>query len=176
MIIGSDLVLGVANAADAARQREAMAKLQKLNNGKSELATASNASATRQFDRSEGVASDSWSAHVSDSGSPRAEAQPQVAAHTPRTRVIESSSSESNVYTQFEAVLLQNMVEEMMPKDSQAMFGSGTAGNMWKSMLAEKIAEQIAKSGALGIAEQIEAGQNALTSARAAANKNIGDA
>lgn len=174
MIIGSDLVLGVANAADAVRQREAMAKLQKLNNGKSELATAASSSAARQPDGSTSVAADTWSAQVSESGSHGAKTQ--TVAHTPRTRVIENSSSESDVYTQFEAVLLQNMVEEMMPKDSQAMFGSGTAGNMWKSMLAEKIAEQIAKSGALGIAEQIAAGQEALTSARAAANTKTGDA
>lgn len=172
MTIGSDLILGVANAADGVRQREAIAKLQTLNNGKSDLAaSAAYPASEMQSRRSESSASDGWSAHVADSQS----SGTQSVAHTPRPRMIQTSDKEAEVYTQFEAVLLQNMVEEMMPKDSEAMFGSGTAGNMWKSMLAEKIAEQIAKSGALGIAEQIAAGQNAIKSARAA-NTNTGDA
>jgi Rod binding domain-containing protein len=36
--------------------------------------------------------------------------------------------------------------------------GSGTAGKMWKSMLAEKIAAEIARTGTLGIAKQLASG------------------
>jgi Rod binding domain-containing protein len=62
------------------------------------------------------------------------------------------------VHVQFEALLLQNMVEAMMPEDSEALMGSGTAGKMWKSMLAEKIAAEIARTGTLGIAKQLASG------------------
>lgn len=171
MIIGSDLVLGVANAADAAKQREAMAKLQKLNTDRSAATTHADISA-RPEDTAD--ASSRWSAEVRNAAVPHA--RMQTVGHAPRVREPEASSKEAEAYTQFEAVLLQNMVEGMMPKDSDAMFGSGTAGNMWKSMLAEKIAEQIARSGTLGIAKQIAAGQNALAAARAASDMKVGDA
>jgi len=77
-----------------------------------------------------------------------------------------------DVYVQFEALLLKNMVEAMMPEDAEAVFGSGTAGKIWKSMLAEKVAEQIARSGSIGIAKQIAAGE----ASSAAAKKKAGDA
>jgi flagellar protein FlgJ len=57
-----------------------------------------------------------------------------------------------------------------MPRDSEAMFGSGTAGMIWKSMLAEKVAAEIARTGTLGIAKQIAAGE-AVRSAAAAPSK-----
>jgi Rod binding domain-containing protein len=60
---------------------------------------------------------------------------------------------------QFEAVLLQNMIEAMMPEDDSAVYGSGTAGSVWKSMMAEKVATEIARTGRLGIAKQIAAGE-----------------
>jgi Rod binding domain-containing protein len=50
------------------------------------------------------------------------------------------------------------MIEAMLPKDTEALMGSGTAGNIWKSMLAEKIAAEIARTGTLGIAKQIASG------------------
>jgi len=43
----------------------------------------------------------------------------------------------------------------MLPKDSSNVFGQGTAGDMWRSMLAEQVAQQIAKSGALGLAKRL---------------------
>jgi Rod binding domain-containing protein len=58
------------------------------------------------------------------------------------------------------------MVESMMPEDSQAMFGSGTAGSVWKSMLAEKVAAEIARSGVIGIAKQVAAAEAAVQAAK----------
>jgi len=58
-------------------------------------------------------------------------------------------------YQKFEAFVLQSFVEAMLPKDAQSVFGSGTAGDVWKGMLAEKIGAEIAQSGGIGIAEQL---------------------
>jgi hypothetical protein len=54
-----------------------------------------------------------------------------------------------------ESVLLKSMIEEMMPKDAPDVFGSGVAGDVWRSMLSEKIANEVAKSGALKIADRL---------------------
>lgn len=50
---------------------------------------------------------------------------------------------------QFEGMVLQTMIASMLPKESVKLFGTGSAGEMWKSLLAEKIAGQIAASGRL---------------------------
>jgi Rod binding domain-containing protein len=57
--------------------------------------------------------------------------------------------------TQFEAMMLSSFVGELLPKDSGEVFGQGMAGDMWRSMLAEQVSTQIAKSGKLGLARRL---------------------
>ncbi len=57
--------------------------------------------------------------------------------------------------TQFEAMMLGTFVGELLPKDASSVFGQGTAGDMWRSMLAEQVSLQIAKSGKLGLARRL---------------------
>ncbi len=144
MATNNDIVLGVTRAADAAKQRAAVSRLEKLS-GKtvgSADATAPTADPAQE-----------WTTAV------------RVAADTSRPAVVrtsggvhEAAGKKADAYVQFEALLVQNMIESMMPKDAEAVFGSGTAGQVWKSMLAEKIAAEIARTGTLGIAKQIAAG------------------
>ena len=47
---------------------------------------------------------------------------------------------------------MQVMIQSMLP-NMEAVYGSGLAGDMWKSMLAEKLAEATAKQGGLGLAD-----------------------
>ncbi|MFT3732399.1 MAG: rod-binding protein [Hyphomicrobium sp.] len=56
---------------------------------------------------------------------------------------------------QFEALYLRQMLEEWMPKDSAELFGEGTAGSVWRSMLADQMATTLSKSGTMGIAQLI---------------------
>ncbi|HRN88920.1 rod-binding protein [Hyphomicrobium sp.] len=58
----------------------------------------------------------------------------------------------------FEAFVLQTFIQEMMPKEAEGVFGSGVAGDFWRSMMAEKMAEQVAERGELGIADLVRAG------------------
>ena len=51
---------------------------------------------------------------------------------------------------EFEATLLNSFVGELLPKDAPGVFGEGSAGDMWRSMLSEQISQQIAKSGSAG--------------------------
>ncbi len=58
-------------------------------------------------------------------------------------------------YRKFEAMVLQNFVKSMLPTDAEGVFGKGTAGDIWKGMMAEQIGSVIAESGGIGIAEQL---------------------
>jgi peptidoglycan hydrolase FlgJ len=68
---------------------------------------------------------------------------------------LRSTLSPMTPHQQFEAFVLRSFVETMLPKDAEAVFGSGTAGDVWKGMLAEKIGDELARSGGIGIAEQL---------------------
>ena len=60
-------------------------------------------------------------------------------------------------YRRFEAMVLSGFVEQLLPKSSATLFGAGTAGQVWRSMLAERIADEVAKSGGIGIAQHLAA-------------------
>lgn len=64
----------------------------------------------------------------------------------------------------FEGMVLAKFLDTMMPANS-SVFGSGTAGSTWKTMLTEKMGNAIADAGGIGIAANI---------ARAAAARNSG--
>jgi flagellar protein FlgJ len=56
---------------------------------------------------------------------------------------------------QFESFVLRSFVESMLPQENSEYFGTGTAGKIWKSMLAERIGDEMAKDGGIGIAEML---------------------
>ncbi|GHC64434.1 rod-binding protein [Limoniibacter endophyticus] len=58
-------------------------------------------------------------------------------------------------FVKFEAMVLQSFVQAMLPKDAEQVYGSGIAGDMWKGMMAEHIADAIARGGGIGIAEKV---------------------
>jgi Rod binding domain-containing protein len=66
-----------------------------------------------------------------------------------------TNDNASQARVQFEAVLLNSFVGEMLPKDAPEAYGQGLAGQMWRSMLADQVSRQIAASGALGIAQRL---------------------
>jgi hypothetical protein len=78
-------------------------------------------------------------------------------------------SPERKAAVGLESVFLKSFIDQMLPKDAVAVFGSGVAGDVWKSMLAEKIANQIAKSGVLKIGERLVAAHPELAGPRKAA-------
>jgi peptidoglycan hydrolase FlgJ len=74
---------------------------------------------------------------------------------TPPLYAPRENSPERKAVVGLESVLLRGFVDQMLPKDAVDVFGSGVAGDVWKSMLSEQIAGQIAKSGALKIGEKL---------------------
>ena len=136
----SDLVLDVLDAADPVTQRAATAKLDALKSSDADFAATMDAAASKAADQS--------SASV-------AEAQSGV-VNGPPVQVIKKPGPDE-VYRKFEAFVLQTFVETMLPKESEEVFGKGTAGGIWKSMLAEQLGAQLAKGKGIGIAKQLAA-------------------
>lgn len=75
-----------------------------------------------------------------------------------------TASKQAEAFRQFESFILQSFIETMLPKNAESVFGSGTAGGVWKSMLAEKLADQISRSGGIGIAQRIAKGPQVMPS------------
>ncbi len=145
MAANSDIVLDVTRAADTAKRSAAVSRLETM---------AGQASVKAEAAAPVADVVPEWTAEVR-----------VAAANTSRPPQIRTSDGtpggagkKAGPYVEFEAMLLQTMIESMMPEDAEAVYGSGTAGKVWKSMLAEKIAAEIARTGTLGIAKQIAAG------------------
>ncbi|MET4386181.1 flagellar protein FlgJ [Bradyrhizobium sp. F1.4.3] len=143
-----DLVLDVLQAADPVTQRAATAKLDALKSSDRDFAATMDA----EVGKAAAAAADQSAAKV-------AEAQSGVVNGAP-VQVIKAPAS-GEVYRKFEAFILQTFVETMLPKESEEVFGKGTAGSVWKSMLAEQLGNQLAKGKGIGIAKQLAAGHPA---------------
>lgn len=137
-----DLVLDVLDAADPVAQRAATAKLDALKSSGADFAATMDAEASKAA----AAAADQSAAKV-------AEAQSGV-VNGPPVQVIKKPGPDE-VYRKFEAFILQTFVETMLPKESEEVFGKGTAGGVWKSMLAEQLGAQLAKGKGIGIAKQL---------------------
>ncbi len=70
-------------------------------------------------------------------------------------------------FKRFEAMVLQTFIQNMLPKDGAAVYGKGMAGDMWKAMLAEKMADAMAERGGIGIADRLLEGRYAGTAGQA---------
>ena len=85
-------------------------------------------------------------------------AEPQTAFEAGFERPVGSrfeppqSSTVPDSYRDFEALVLQTFLQSMWPADSEATFGKGTAGDMWKGLMSEHLGRAMADSGGIGIA------------------------
>lgn len=131
----SDLVLDVVRAADPTEVQAAQAKLKAT---RAAYAASSLAEVGADF----GAAMDILSTPASKAGLGNAEPSKQMAEMP-------------DEYRQFEASILQNFIGSMLPKDTEEVYGKGSAGEFWKSMMAEQIADSMSKTGGVGIAEQM---------------------
>lgn len=131
----SDLVLDVVRAADPTLVQEAQAKLK---SNKAAFEATSLAEAGAGFQAAVGILNrDSASSHASAGVS--AVNGKAVPEHMRK----------------FETMVLQNFVKSMMPAESEEIYGKGTAGEMWRGMMADQLGEALSKGGGIGIAESL---------------------
>ncbi len=144
----SDIVLDVVRNADPAKMRDAVEKLKAL---KPALDSVNKAGFEEQLARLRGVAKDN-AASVAPSVTNNK--PPVVSGLQEQTGV--RVKHEPDTRTKFDAFVFQTFVEAMLPKESEALFGGGSAGDFWRSMLAEKIAEQLATSTKLSLLPELK--------------------
>jgi len=66
-------------------------------------------------------------------------------------------------YRQFEAFLLRNAFESMLPPADGGAYGKGLAGDMWRSMAADQLATTLAESGGIGVARILATSESGRT-------------
>jgi peptidoglycan hydrolase FlgJ len=132
----SDIVMDVINAADPTRLQEAQQKLQ---------SASATLAAARLTQDGKGFSTDVASLDKT------AGLQGDVKVSTKDNRT-------PDTYRKFEAMVLQNFIKYMLPKDGSDVYGKGMAGDVWKGMMAEQLANSIAKNGGIGIADKLMRG------------------
>ena len=141
----TDIVLGVAQAADPQKYRAAVERLRSL----SAEAASSRPSADVKLPGA------SVAPPPANPGPAPAPGLSRVASVQPRQG---RAQGPGDAFSKLEAFVLQTFIQSMLPKDAQHVFGKGTAGEIWRSMLAEKLGAEIAKSGQIGIAKHLMSG------------------
>lgn len=130
----SDLVMDVVRAADP---QEVQVAQEKLKANKAAFAATSLADSGKGF----GAAIDMLDSATSKAG-------------LGNTNIRSARTEVPETYRKYEASVLQTFVANMLPKDSEEVYGKGNAGEIWKSMMAEQFADTISRNGGVGIAEQ----------------------
>lgn len=131
----SDIVLDVARAAEPTAVASARA----------ELLRKSQAASAAPFEPFEQPVGTSSSTRAGDAAGPSSPTLSRTA----------SPGELSETSKKFEAMVLQTFISAMMPQNVESTYGEGIAGDMWKSMMAEKVADVVAERGGIGIADQI---------------------
>lgn len=129
----SDIVLDVARAAEPGKALAAADRLSRLGGGSP--AAADFAGLIAPAEPGEGALRGQIALMSSKSGFP---------APAP-------VDAPAKAYKGLEELVLQRLVEAMLPNEDSGVFGAGTAGDVWRSMLAEQLAKQIGKSVDLGL-------------------------
>ncbi|ABD86685.1 rod-binding protein [Rhodopseudomonas palustris] len=152
-----DLIVDVMAAADPASRRVAASRLERL------ASTAEQDFAATVDRKIEAGALDQQGMAAQNAGSGSGAAL-DLAGHA---TIIKPSGGNAAVYRKFEAFILQMFVESMLPKDANEVFGKGTAGTIWRSMLAEQIGNEMSKGNGIGIAKQLAKSRAAADAAAA---------
>jgi peptidoglycan hydrolase FlgJ len=149
----SDIVLEVAKAADPASYSAAAGRLSRL---------AGSAAAVPAMPGTDAPAQESFADALGTAATPR----PPVAPHLPFDPALALvrmqnkdalAAGAGSPFQQYEGFILSSFVETMLPKDSEILYGAGTAGEIWKSMLAEGLGSHLSRVGGFGIADMLAA-------------------
>nr|WP_119308967.1 rod-binding protein [Cohaesibacter haloalkalitolerans] len=143
--IPSDLVMDVVNAADPVERQMAAQKL-----GTAPLQRLHYASAAT------GDGGNSATDAASFEKQYASLAEPAVLSDASISRYAKGIARTTNpVSEKFVALMLHEMLETMLPRDTEGIYGEGLSGDMWRSMLSEQLGNQMAKSDMLDLASYL---------------------
>jgi hypothetical protein len=154
----SDIVLDVAQAADPVKSVAAAQKLLRASSPDGSETAFSNVleNVTAPLDNTAGL-------------------KTQLGMMNPRASIKQTGNAEdmrTKAYQGLEALVFQNLFETTLPHDSS--LGSGMAGDVWRSMMAEQLGKQTAKMIDLGLFPKAE-GAHTSQSSRSVPQKAIAD-
>ncbi|NDV85723.1 rod-binding protein [Aurantimonas aggregata] len=98
-----------------------------------------------------------------------------AAVSAPISPLVAHQSRVAPPLEQFEGFVLRSFVESMLPTEASSYFGSGTAGEVWRSMMAEEIGNELAKGGGIGIADAIAADRSSQALPGKSGDKALND-
>lgn len=136
----TDLVTDVASAADPERVKAAVARLADLS--------------SRKVDPRE------FAALVAGAkgGAPTEAARTRTAdATVAATNSAAAIAQPSDPAQKFEAYIIQTCLQTILPQSGQGYFGRSAGSDVWRSMVAEQLGEQIAKAGGFGLHKMLDA-------------------
>jgi flagellar protein FlgJ len=130
----SDILLDVARAADPAKSTAAVERLTRLG-------------------ADGGVDDAQFRDILGKVNAPRSPSLPAIAelrfANMQPEKVKETAQTKA--YQGFTALLLENLVDNMMPDDDDGFFGSEAGSGVWRSMLAQQLGTSLSKTLDLGL-------------------------
>ena len=103
------------------------------------------------------AATDAFAAVLDAAGAGPAASGTAVPSSGPIIPLVAHESRVASPLEQFEGFVLRSFIESMLPSEASSYFGSGTAGEVWRSMMAEEIGNELARGGGIGIAAAIAA-------------------
>jgi Rod binding domain-containing protein len=131
----SDLVLDVVKAADPLEVQAAQEKLK------------ANRAAFRATSLAENGSGFSSKVDVLESATTKTDLE--------QVKVRGKTEEIPETYRKFESMVLQNFIKNMLPSDSEQVYGKGATGDIWKGMMAEQLGNVMSKGDGIGIAKQL---------------------
>jgi len=147
----TDLIVDVAKAADPGRQQTALRRLASVSPSSSFASIANDASLAPTP-----KPASSWrAAGVGLRGATQSASAPMPPTVSTASRAVTTSPTSVEAAKKFEALVLQTFFEAMLPK-AEEQYGSGASGGVWRSLMAEQLADKFTASGAVGLSKTIE--------------------
>lgn len=156
--VNTDLVLDVLKAGNTQRAAIADAHLQTKKTSSFEIAAAGEKFAAELASKTADTAPKS-----------------ALSSNLPDMRLRFAKPDVDESFQKFEAVILEQFVKDMLPQEASAVFGEGTAGDIWKGMMAQQIGDAVAKGGGIGIAQQLQTRSESNSQAANIINSNERD-
>ena len=136
----SDIILDVANAADPVKVAAVKQKLAEASGA--DFAALLLGGGTGASERTSAAG---WSE----------QAKSQFFSAPTGARIVEKGAREDEAKRGLETMVAKMMIETMLPKEGAATFGKGTAGGIWRSMLADRLATELTRGKGLGIMKNV---------------------
>lgn len=151
-----DLILGVMQAADASKTQRAHARLSQLNTDKPGLFDKIMTAVAKRPEKPLPAGEDLIAQVLAAADPAKVQAaEARLNGIGAANTAVAANDPKREVMKKLEGSLLTSLVDEVMPKDSESLYGEGTAGEVARQFQVENLAEAAAEAEPLGLARQL---------------------